>query len=115
MFKGIYIPSLVLSLAVVFGAPIEAFAQVEEATVQVDGLSCPFCAYGLEKKLKKVEGIEKLEIKVNEGTAKIRVREDKTLSFEAVEKAVKDGGFTPREISLTVTGRLVERDGRTVL
>ena len=115
MSKGIFILGLVLSLAVVFGGPIEAFAQVEEAAVKVDGLSCPFCAYGLEKKLKKVEGVEKLEIKVNKGTATITVKEGKTLSIEGVKKAVKDGGFTPREISITVTGRLTERDGRTVL
>ena len=28
-------------------------AQVESLTVTVDGLACPFCAYGIEKKLKK--------------------------------------------------------------
>ena len=40
---------------------------------------------------------------------------DQTLSIEAVEKAVRDGGFTPQGVSLTVMGRLTERDGRTLL
>ncbi len=40
-----------------------------EVTVQVDGLSCPFCAYGLEKKLRKVENVARIEIRVNEGRA----------------------------------------------
>ena len=115
MFKRVFILSLVLFVAVVLGSPIETFAQVEEATVQVDGLSCPFCAYGLEKRIKKVEGVEKLEINVNNGTARITVKKDQTLSIEALEKAVKDGGFTPQGVSLTVMGRLTERDGRTVL
>lgn len=37
-------------------------ASGEPASVQVkiDGLSCLFCVYGLEKKLKRVEGIENL-------------------------------------------------------
>ncbi len=43
------------------------------------------------------------------------MKKGKTLSIEAVEKAVKDGGFTPRDISITVAGRVVEYDGRKVL
>ena len=43
---------LVLAAALLFnfGALTAVFAQVEKATVEVDGLACPFCAYGLEKK-----------------------------------------------------------------
>jgi len=33
-----------------------------EVRVQVDGLSCPFCAYGLEKKLRRVDNVAELEI-----------------------------------------------------
>ena len=40
-----------------------------EVSVQVDGLSCPFCAYGLEKKLRKVDNVASLEIYVSEGRA----------------------------------------------
>ena len=115
MRKRSILLSLLTAVALVWGAPLNASAQVEGATVKVDGLACPFCAYGLEKRLKKVEGVKKLEIKVNEGTAEITVKKDETLSIEAVEKAVRDGGFTPRGISVTVTGRLAERDGRTML
>lgn len=107
--------SLLTTAALIPGAPLCASAQVEAAAVKLDGLSCPFCAYGLEKKLKKIEGVEKVEIKVDQATAELVVKKGKALSIDEVEKAVKDGGFTPRELSLTVTGRLAERDGRTVL
>lgn len=107
--------SLLTAAALISGVPLSAPAQVETAAVKLDGLSCAFCAYGLEKRLKKVEGVEKLEIQVDQGTANLTVKKGKALSIEAVEKAVKDGGFTPREIALTVTGRLAERGGRTVL
>lgn len=107
--------SLLTGAALISGAALRASAQVEAAAVKLDGLSCPFCAYGLEKRLKKVEGVEKVEIKVGQATAELTVKKGKILSIEEVEKAVKDGGFTPRELSLTVTGRLAERDGRMVL
>ena len=74
--------SLLLSVIIVSAVPVESPAQIEEATVKVDGLSCPFCAYGLEKKLKRVEGVEKLEIKVDQGVAKLTVKEKKNLSIE---------------------------------
>ncbi len=45
--------------------------------IEVDGLSCPFCAFGLKKKLKKIEGVEKVDV------------------------SVKNAGFTPREISFS--------------
>jgi len=107
--------SLLTAAALISVTPLRASAQVEAASVKLDGLSCPFCAYGLEKRLKKVEGVEKVEIKVDQATAELAVKKGKALSIEEVEKAVKDGGFTPRELSLTVTGRLAEQDGRTVL
>ena len=61
------------------------------------------------------EGVEKLEIKVDEGIAKITVKKGKSLAINGVKKAVKDGGFTPREISITVTGKLNEQNEQTVL
>ena len=117
MFKADIRIAVSLFAAVTFISAdfISVHAQVEKATVKIDGLSCPLCAHGLDKKLKKVEGVEKLEVMVDEGTAKITVKKGSSLSIEEVEKAVKDGGFTSGDISITVTGRLVERDGRTVL
>ena len=86
-----------------------------EVSVQVDGLSCPFCAYGLEKRLRKVENVAKLEIQVNEGRAVIKPEPGTSLDLAELEQAVRDGGFTPRELSLTARGRLTELDGAPAL
>ena len=52
--------SILILLAVVM---VSAFAQAQKTfdqfEVQVDGLGCPFCAYGLEKKFKEFKGIKK--------------------------------------------------------
>ena len=52
-----------------------------------------FCAYGLEKKLKKVEAVEKLKIHVKQGSAKLAVKKGRAISVEAVENAVEDAPF----------------------
>ena len=66
--------------------------------VQVDGLSCPFCAYGLEKKLIKMKGIAKIEIDVENAFAILTIEEGKTVSEELIRENVKLAGFTAREI-----------------
>ncbi len=80
---------------------VPTFAQdpPTQISIRVDGLSCPFCAYGLEKKLKKLEGTEKVRIDIEKGIAEITVAEGKTIAEEDLNKAVEDAGFSPREIT----------------
>ncbi len=85
-------------------------AQVEKVQIQVDGLACPFCAYGLEKKLKKVEGVGKVEINVKNGIATLQNKKGKSIAVEDLESVVKKAGFTPREITATVKGKLGQSD-----
>jgi mercuric ion binding protein len=68
--------------------------------VRVDGLSCPFCAYGLEKKLKSIDGVEKLEIKINDGLAILTYKDGAKIDKDVITKKVKEAGFTPGEITI---------------
>jgi copper chaperone CopZ len=67
--------------------------------VEVDGLACPFCAYGLEKKLKNMEGVSKIEIDVENAFALLTVEEGKTVSENIIRENVKLAGFTARKIT----------------
>lgn len=49
-------------------------AQVEKITLRVDGLAWPFCAYGLEKKLKQLKGARSWRILLNKGEAVLEWR-----------------------------------------
>lgn len=66
--------------------------------IGVDGLSCPFCAYGLEKKLKKIKTVNNVEIYLEEGIAVFSVSNDQKPTKETLEKIVTDAGFTPNGI-----------------
>ncbi|PCI45613.1 MAG: hypothetical protein COB41_01065 [Proteobacteria bacterium] len=84
----------------IIGALPNAIAWAQESTttvIQVDGLSCPFCTYGLEKQLKKVVGVGSVSIDMKEGKATITMQQsvDDSVLRQAVEKA----GFTARNIS----------------
>jgi len=78
----------------------------------LDGLVCTFCAYNLEKKLKRIESVEDLKILVNAGLAEFKIKEGKSIDVDEIKKAVKDGGFTPREMFVTLKGKIEEFGGR---
>jgi len=79
-------------------------AQTTEKTyikIVVDGLSCPFCAYGLEKNLKKLKGAKDVFISVEEGYTTFNVPKESRPTEDELKKIVKDAGFTAREISFS--------------
>lgn len=90
---------ILLALAVLI-SPLTAFAGKVKVTVRVDGLSCPFCAYGLEKKLKKMEGMEDFQIDIEGGKVTITFKDKKFFEKKEVERVVKEAGFTPKEIRI---------------
>lgn len=73
-------------------------APEQKIRIRVDGLSCPFCAYGLEKKLLKIEGVNAIEISIDDGVALLTLDKGTEIAEETIRKEVKDAGFTPREI-----------------
>ncbi len=73
-----------------------AFAGDTHYQLEVDGMVCPFCFYGIEKKLGKLDGVTDIETDFKNGRFSIDVTEGVTLSEAAVRKAVTDAGFTVR-------------------
>ena len=65
--------------------------------VFVDGLSCPFCTYGIEKKFSQVQGVEKIDIDLKSGTTIITMATGKTLDETTAKETVKAAGFTLRD------------------
>jgi copper chaperone CopZ len=70
----------------------------QRITVTVNGLSCPFCAYGLEKRLRKLEGLDSLHIEFRTGQVALYVRDGSKVSDQQIRRLVKDGGFEASKI-----------------
>ena len=66
--------------------------------LKVDGMVCPFCAYGLQKRLEEIASIDAVLIRISDGLVQIRTKEDQELTDEVLEDAVKKSGFTLTEI-----------------
>lgn len=80
----------------------EEAATQEQAPRQIQvtilGMSCPFCAYGVEQKLKRLEGVKDLEVVLETGLATLRMEEGADISNELVQQTVKEAGFEVAKI-----------------
>jgi mercuric ion binding protein len=89
------IPALIILLFVsVSGADGQESESVY--AVGVDGLACPFCSYGVEKQLQKLDGVEQLETDIKLGQVIIQMQAGKTLERDRVEDAIERAGFSLR-------------------
>ena len=106
-----------VALGVAFGLPaaIQGQQRSQEPTTQdvlepgevlagasvrlkVNGMVCPFCAYGLEKRLGEIASIDAVLIRISDGLVQIRMKEDQELTDEVLADVVKKSGFSLIEI-----------------
>ncbi len=88
---------MVLSL----GWSAAAFADGTRYELRVDGLTCPFCAYGIEKKLNAIDGVDEVEFDLNSGLVTVDVAEGTSLDDSQMTELFNDAGFTYRSMTET--------------
>jgi copper chaperone CopZ len=65
--------------------------------------------------VRKLPGVESVEVSLERATAEIRLRPDNRVTVAQLRKIVRDNGFTAKEATVTAAGTLVERGGRPAL
>lgn len=96
--------TIVIGLMTILSA--NAQKSMDKFKVQVDGLGCPFCAYGLEKKFKEFKGIKDVKIDIETGDFSFSYPSEKALTLVDVEKQVEKAGYTP------VTAKVERANGK---
>ncbi len=71
-----------------------AFAAQTQYQLRVDGLACPFCAYGIEKELTRTQGVETIAIDINAGLITVTMAEGAAMTEDQAAQIVQDAGFT---------------------
>ena len=74
--------------------PLAAFAAQTQYQLRVDGLACPFCAYGIEKELTRTDGVEGIDIDSKAGIVTVTMADGAAMTEEKAQQIVKDAGFT---------------------
>jgi mercuric ion binding protein len=76
-----------------------SWADDSRYVMRVDGLACPYCGYGVEKKLKRIDGVNSIEFDLDKGLVVVEVREGVSLSEADMRKLFNDAGFTYRSMT----------------
>jgi len=98
--------SLLLVVTGVFADPLTY-------RLRVDGLACPFCAYGIEKKLGALEGVRSVETNIKDGVVIVTMKDGATLDETTAKKAVKEAGFSLRKLEPAQSAPQGAPEGRT--
>jgi len=61
--------------------------------VGVKGMVCSFCAQGIEKKLKALDSIDKVNVDLDAKKVSVEAKAGKKIDAEAVNKIIKDAGY----------------------
>ncbi len=90
---------LFLGLLLLIGAPvIHAAEPGQPVVIQVSGMTCPFCVYGVKKQLEKLPVVAEAQVSLDRKLARITPRPGQTLDLTAIRKAITDAGFTPGKL-----------------
>lgn len=68
------------------------------AKLVVFGLSCPLCSNNLDGHLRRIDGVEEATINLDTGEVTVRLAPGHDVSGARLAQAVRDAGFTLREI-----------------
>ncbi len=85
---------LFLSLLLISANP--AFAADKEHLMRADGAVCPSCAYGLEKKFMKIDGVKAFDVDFKAGIVSICADESTAFTKEQLTTIFKESGYTFR-------------------
>ena len=78
--------------------------------MEVNGMACPYCAYGMENELKKVSGVDDVKIQLKEGMAYISTLKKQEPLKENLALIVKNAGFTPGKIEYSNKPFVIKKD-----
>lgn len=94
---------LIISFILIINV-LPCFAEIQNLAVGVDGVGCPFCILGIEKKLRTLYFVKSVEFHLKAGIAELSLKPNTTFNIKAIKQAVKDAGFTFRDINLRFHG-----------
>src|SRR5690606_17977350 len=68
---------------------------IKKEVLKIDGMTCTACARAVERKVRKLEGVE--EASVNFATEALTVEYNEGMNLDKIKKAVEEAGYKVRE------------------
>jgi len=103
------------ALLLVVPAHLEAQAPPPEDSLvlRVDGMVCSLCAYGAERRLKRLDAVEGVHVDLDAHRVVVTLRPGTTVSDSTLGQEVRRAGFALRGVTRLARGRAPRREERT--
>jgi copper chaperone CopZ len=73
------------------------------------------CAHVVNVTMKKIPGVESVEVSLNQGSAKLKLKPGNTVPIEQLWAAIQKNGFTTKGTRVVVRGEVISSDGKLQL
>ena len=103
------------ALLLFISSPSPSKAEILEGELEVFGMTCPFCGFGIEKKLRAVPGVSEVTIFLDDGRIQLAFSPGNDAVPDDIEGAVEKAGFKLSTLWLTIQGTFAEDDSQPVL
>ncbi|MBO6829451.1 MAG: cation transporter [Muricauda sp.] len=84
--------------------------QITKVDQEVYGMDCAPCAYGLERGLKKMDGLQEVRVSLNDGKAYLGLADENKLTLRSIQEEVKKNGFSAKKAEVTIMGNATKED-----
>jgi copper chaperone CopZ len=92
--------TILLVIAIFF--TLGSSAQVTKVTIQATGLTCSMCSNSINKALKTLDFVDKVDANIENSTFDIYFKPNTNVDFDKLKKKVEDAGFFVAGFTATV-------------
>lgn len=77
-------------------------AQIEKVSLQASGLTCSMCSNAINKALKKLDFVQRVDANVKNYTFEIYFKDENAIDFDKIRRKVEGAGFTVSGFTVSV-------------
>jgi copper chaperone CopZ len=93
---------IILSFLMLFVINKVSAQQITSAEMQVTGLTCSMCSQATEKSIRTLSYVADVKPDLNRNLFVVTFKKDQAVSFDQLNKKVKDAGFSVGKLEATV-------------
>lgn len=92
--------NLIVAILILFSFSVNA--QVTKVSLQASGLTCSMCSNAINKSLKSLDFVDKIDANIKNSTFDISFKPNTIIDLDKLKKKVEDAGFFVANLTATI-------------